>query len=47
MSAEGRQRSTLGVYSDTRQRFQKAKPYESLSDDEFVEALLDKWEGRR
>lgn len=40
-------RSSLGVYDDTRQRFNDAKPYASMSADEFLEVLLDAWEGRR
>jgi hypothetical protein len=40
-------RSTLGVRRDTKQRFDQVKPYDSMSADEFVDVLLDKWEGRR
>jgi hypothetical protein len=47
MSAREKERSSLGVYEDTKRRFNRAKPYESLSADEFVNELLDKWEGRR
>lgn len=47
MSTVEKQRSTIGVYSDTKERFDGAKPYDSMSGDEFVEVLLDKWEGRR
>lgn len=47
MSAEEIERSTLGVRRDTKQRFDRCKPYDSMSADEFVDVLLDKWEGRR
>jgi NAD dependent epimerase/dehydratase family enzyme len=47
MSTTERQRSTIGVYGDTKERFDSAKPYDSMSGDEFVEVLLDKWEGKR
>lgn len=40
-------RSSLGIYDDTRQRFNTAKPYNSMSADEFLDVLLDRWEGRR
>jgi hypothetical protein len=45
--SQGRQFSTLGIRKDTKRRFEEAKPYESLSHDEFVDVLLDRWEGRR
>lgn len=47
MATREKERSSIGVYADTRERFNKAKPYDSMSSDEFVEVLLDKWEGRR
>lgn len=47
MNTEEKQRSTIGVYADTKQRFDDAKPYDSMSGDEFVDVLLDRWEGRR
>lgn len=47
MSAQEKERSTLGVFGQTRRRFKDAKPYDSMSDDEFVRVLLDRWEGRR
>lgn len=47
MSVKGDSRSSLGVYDETRRRFKDAKPYQSMSDDEFVRVLLDRWEGRR
>lgn len=47
MSTREKERSSLGVYEETRERFESAKPYESVSADEFVNVLLDKWEGRR
>lgn len=40
-------RSSLGVYDDTRRRFNRAKPYDSMSADEFLDVLLDRWEGVR
>lgn len=43
MSAQG-QRSSLGVYADTVERFNQAKPFDSISADEFVNELLDTWE---
>lgn len=46
MSASGREYSTLGVRKDTKRRFDDAKPYDSLSADEFIEELLDAWGGR-
>jgi hypothetical protein len=39
--------TTLWVRKDTAQQFKEAKPYDSMSADEFVDVLLDKWEGRR
>lgn len=47
MSAVEKQRSSIGVYADTKERFDEAKPYDSMSADEFVDVLLDRWEGRR
>lgn len=44
MGATEKQRSTIGVYADTKERFDEAKPYSSMSGDEFVDVLLDKWE---
>lgn len=45
MGTAQKQRSSLGVYADTRRRFEDAKPYDSMSADEFVGVLLDTWEG--
>lgn len=47
MEAEQKERTSLGVYAETRRRFEDAKPYDSISADEFVNVLLDRWEGRR
>jgi len=47
MSQSENHRSTLGVHTDTKRRFEDAKPYDSMSADEFVDVLLDKWEGKR
>lgn len=47
MRSEEKTRSSIGIYSDTKQRFDDAKPYSSISADEFVNVLLDRWEGRR
>lgn len=44
MSAQEQKRSTLGVHDDTRRRFNQAKPFESVSADDFVNELLDTWE---
>jgi len=46
MEAEN-ERTTLTVRRDTHERFQSAKPYDSITADEFVGVLLDRWEGRR
>lgn len=37
-------RTTLGVHEDTKERFNEAKPFDSISADEFVNYLLDEWE---
>lgn len=47
MDAEQESRTSLGIYADTKRRFKRAKPYDSMSDEEFVNVLLDRWEGRR
>ena len=47
MSVQEKERSSLGVLADTKGRFDRLKPYESMSHDEFVNVLLDRWEGRR
>jgi hypothetical protein len=47
MSTDGQERSSIGVYPGTKQRFDRAKPYNSMSADEFVDVLLDHWEGKR
>lgn len=47
MSAEEKERSSLGVTAENRRRFNQAKPYSSMSADEFIEVLLERWEGRR
>lgn len=47
MDAKETKRSTIGVHKDTKRRFDRAKPYESMSADEFVDVLLERWEGRR
>lgn len=47
MEASEPDRSTIGVQRDTKRRFDDAKPYDSMSADEFVDVLLDRWEGRR
>lgn len=36
---------TLALRCDTKQRFDEVKPYESMSADEFIDELLDLWEG--
>lgn len=46
MSAAG-ERTTLGITAETRERFNEAKPYGSMSAEEFLEVLLDEWEGQR
>lgn len=40
-------RTTITLDKNTKERFDQAKPYESLSADEFVGVLLERWEGRR
>lgn len=40
-------RTTITLDQSTKEKFDRAKPYESLSADEFVDVLLDRWEGRR
>lgn len=45
MNQAVKERTTLTVSRKTHQRFDEAKPYDSLSADEFVDTLLDKWEG--
>jgi len=47
MDASKTDRSTIGVQGDTKRRFDRAKPYDSMSADEFIDVLLDRWEGRR
>lgn len=37
-------RTTLSVDKETHERFQEAKPYESLSANEFVDELIDRYE---
>lgn len=40
-------KTTLTIDRSTKEKFDRAKPYESLSADEFVEVLVERWEGRR
>ena len=47
MSQVENERTTITVRRDTHQRFQGAKPYKTISADEFVDVLLDHWEGKR
>lgn len=47
MSQAESTRTTITLDKSTKARFDRAKPYESLSADEFVEVLLERWEGRR
>lgn len=47
MSQTTDRRTTLSVREPTRERFESAKPYDSMSADDFVGVLLDRWEGRR
>lgn len=39
-----RNRTSLAVREETHRRFGEAKPYDSLSADEFISELLDTWE---
>lgn len=45
MSQSAKDRTTLTVSRDTHQEFNRAKPYDSMSADEFVGVLLNEWEG--
>lgn len=47
MTLDEPDRSSIGVYAETKQRFDRSKPYDSMSADEFVRALLDQWEDGR
>lgn len=47
MSAKEREWSSLGVHDDTKRRFDQMKPYDSMSHDDWLGVLLDKWEGKR
>jgi hypothetical protein len=38
--------TSLRVTGEVKQRFDTAKPYDSLSADEFIDTLLDRWEGQ-
>jgi hypothetical protein len=40
-------RTTITLDRSTKEKFDRAKPYETISADEFVEVLLERWEGRR
>lgn len=37
--------TSLGIKRPTKERFEAAKPYGSISHDEFVSELLDRYEG--
>lgn len=45
--SEEQTHTTLWVSKETADRFKEAKPYSSMSADEFVDVLVDRWEGRR
>jgi hypothetical protein len=47
MADSERRRTTITLKRSTKEKFDRAKPYESLNADEFVGVLLDRWEGRR
>lgn len=40
-------RTTISLDKSTKERLDEAKPYDSITADEFVDVLLDRWEGRR
>jgi hypothetical protein len=37
-------KTTLSVNRETHEKFKRAKPYDSLSADEFVEELIEEYE---
>lgn len=39
--------TTVRVTKSVKDRFDDAKPYDSMSANEFVDVLLDRWEGHR
>jgi len=39
------ERTTIAISRHNRERLEQAKPYNSLSNDEFVAELLDAYEG--
>jgi len=47
MSSKEENRTSVALYGDTKQRFDRVKPYESMSANEFVDELLDRWERQR
>lgn len=47
MAEADSRRTTITLDRSTKEKFDRAKPYKSLSADEFVDVLLDRWEGRR
>jgi hypothetical protein len=38
------ERTSVSIYRDTKERFDQAKPFDSMSADEFVEELLSHYE---
>lgn len=38
-------RTTIAVRGETKEQFKDAKPFESLSADEFIQHLLDEYDG--
>lgn len=47
MSQSETEATTVRVSRSVKERFDRAKPYNSMSANEFVDVLLDRWEGRR
>jgi DNA-binding MarR family transcriptional regulator len=47
MAESDRRRTTITLNRSTKEKFDRAKPYDTLTADEFLDVLLDRWEARR
>lgn len=44
MESQTESRSSVAVTGTTLERLKAAKPYSSMSSDEFINVMLDRWE---
>lgn len=45
MGSDRKEWTTIAVRRGTKERFDRAKPFDSMSANEFVDVLVDRWDG--